>query len=225
MLLRLDEPLAWLGSNTQALGQGAIAAESPRKTHAFLLTPLSASRSRNGDVFQAQTAEPVRLGETLFEAGSLMEGRVAGHKPPRILSRAGSLYLRIERITSSQGSSLAIAGTLSGVEVKARARWALDEEGMLRGLKPGVKNAVVDLSIAYAIGKVTDDIAETPIRAIVATLSDAAIANAARYFGLGASAVFLVTRHGRDVDLPRYAQIQIDFGRHGEDTARRTTCD
>ncbi len=225
MLLRLDELLAWLGSNTQALGQGAIAAESPRKTHAFLLTPLSASRSRNGDVFQAQTAEPVRLGETLFEAGSLMEGRVAGHKPPRILSRAGSLYLRIERITSSQGSSLAIAGTLSGVEVKARARWALDEEGMLRGLKPGVKNAVVDLSIAYAIGKVTDDIAETPIRAIVATLSDAAIANAARYFGLGASAVFLVTRHGRDVDLPRYAQIQIDFGRHGEDTARRTTCD
>jgi len=56
-------------------------------------------------------------------------------------------------------------------------------------------------------------------------MSDAAVASAARYFGLGASAVFLVTRHGRDVDLPRYAQIQIDFGRHGEDTARRTTCD
>jgi len=73
---------------------------------------------------------------------------------------------------------------------------------MLRGLRPGVKNAVVDLSIAYAIGKVTDDIAETPIRAIVATMSDAAVANAARYFGLGASAVFLVTRHGRDVNLP-----------------------
>ncbi len=142
-----------------------------------------------------------------------------------VFAGAGSLYLRIERITSPEGSSLAIAGTLSGVEVEAHAHWALDEEGMLRGLRPGVKNAIVDLSIAYAIGKVTDDIAETPIRAIVATMSDAAVANAARYFGLGASAVFLVTRHGRDVNLPRYAHIQIDFGRHGEEIARRSTCD
>jgi len=52
------------------------------------------------------------------------------------------------------------------------------------------------LSIAYAVGKVTDDIAETPIRAIGAAMSDAAVANAARYFGLGASAEFLVTRMG-----------------------------
>jgi hypothetical protein len=72
------------------------------------------------------------------------------------------------------------------------------------------------LGIAYAVGKVTDDVAETPIRAVGAAMSDAAVANAARYFGLGASAVFLVTRHGRDVYLPRYSEIEIDFGRLGE---------
>jgi hypothetical protein len=47
-------------------------------------------------------------------------------------------------------------------------------------------------------------------------MSDAAVANAARYFGLGASAAFLVTRHGRDVYLPRCSEIEIDFGRLGE---------
>ena len=90
---------------------------------------------------------------------------------------------------------------------------ALDEEGTLRGLKPGLKNALVDLGYAYAIGKVADDVAETPIRAVGATMSDAAVANAARYFGLSASAIFLVTRHGRDVQLQKYAEIEIEFGR------------
>jgi hypothetical protein len=42
------------------------------------------------------------------------------------------------------------------------------------------------------------------------------VANAARYFGLGASAVFLVTRHGRDVRLPQYSEIEVDFGRSAE---------
>jgi hypothetical protein len=51
----------------------------------------------------------------------------------------------------------------------------------------------VDLSFAYAIGKVADDVAETPIGAVAAAMSDAAVANAARYIGLGASAVFLVS--------------------------------
>jgi hypothetical protein len=133
-----------------------------------------------------------------------------------MLSRAGSLYLRIERITSPQGASLAVDGTLGGVEADAGVKYALDEEGGLHGLRPGFTNALVDLSIAYALGKVTDDIAETPIRAVGAAMSNAAVANAARYFGLGASAVFLVTRHGRDVCLPRYSEIEIDFGRFSE---------
>jgi hypothetical protein len=190
---------------------------SKPKARAFLLTPLSASQSRNNDIFQARLAEPVHLGDKFFEAGSLLEGRVSQTKRPRMLSRAGSLYLRIDRITSPQGSSTTVSGTLGGVEAEPGAKYALDEEGGLRGLKPGLKNALVDLSIACAIGKVTDDVAETPIRAVGAAMSNAAVANTARYFGLGASAVFLVTRHGRDVYLPRYSAIEIDFGRYSEE--------
>ncbi len=193
-----------------------------RKARAFLMTQLSASHNQKDDAFQARLAEPVRLGEKFFEEGSLIEGKVSQSARPRMLSRAGSLHLRIDRITSPQGASIAVAGTLGGVEAEAGAKYVLDEEGGLRGLRPGVTNALVDLGIAFTLGKVTDDIAETPIRAVGAAMSDAAVANAARYFGLGASAVFLVTRHGRDVYLPRYSEIEIDFGRLGEQASSST---
>ncbi len=47
-------------------------------------------------------------------------------------------------------------------------------------------------------------------------MSDAAVANAARYVGLGTSLAFLITRHGRDVYLPKYALIEIELGRVSE---------
>lgn len=214
VILRLDEGL--LLPMPTARTPSASDEASTTRVHAFLLTELSASHSRKDDAFQARLAEPVRLGGKLFEEGSLVDGRVSQSARPRMLSRAGSLHLHIDRITSPQGGSIAVAGTLAGVETGAGSKYALDDEGGLRGLKPGFTNALVDLSIAYALGKVTDDIAETPIRAIGAAMSDAAVANAARYFGLGASTVFLVTRHGRDVYLPRYSEIEIDLGRFGE---------
>ena len=214
MILRLDE--GTLLPTPMVHTPRASDEASTRKVHAFLLTQLSASHSRKDDAFQARLAEPVRIADKLFEEGSLVDGRVSQSARPRMLSRAGSLHLHIDRITSPRGTSIAVAGTLGGVEAGPGTKYALDDEGGLHGLEPGITNAVVDLSIAYALGKVTDDIAETPIRAIGAAMSDAAVANAARYFGLGASAVFLVTRHGRDVYLPRYSEIEIDLGRLGE---------
>jgi hypothetical protein len=214
VLLQLNERLQWPAPEVRR-AQFADGAEG-KKAHAFVLTGLSASHSKEGDPFQAWLAEPVSFGEQKFEADSLLEGTVSRSTPPRMLSRAGALHLRIERITSPAGISIATSGTLAGVEAGAGSKYALDEEGGLRGLKPGLANALVDLSIAYALGKVTDDIAETPIRAVGAAMSDAAVANAARYFGLGASAVFLVTRHGRDVRLPQYSEIEVDFGRSAE---------
>ena len=215
VILQLEDEVLWPTPPARRID----AADEPntRKVRAFLLTQLSASHSQKGDAFQARLAEPVRLGDKVFGEGSLVDGKVSQSASPRMLSRAGSLHLRIDRITSPRGASIAVVGTLGGVEAEPRAKYTLDEEGGLHGLRPGVKNALVDLSIAYTVGKITDDLAETPIRAVGAAMSDAAVANAARYFGLGASAVFLVTRHGRDVYLPRYSEIEIDFGRLGDE--------
>lgn len=72
------------------------------------------------------------------------------------------------------------------------------------------------MGYSYFLGKISDDISETPIRAIGASMSDAAVASAARYVGLGTSLAFLITRHGRDVYLPKYALIEIELGRVSE---------
>jgi hypothetical protein len=186
---------------------------------AYLLTALRASQNHQGDTFRAQLAEPVRVGGRVFAPGSMVEGTVVRCAAPRMLSRAGKLYLRVDRIVPAEGEPLRMGGSLSAAEADAQARFALDEEGTLHGRKPGMVNGLVDLGYAYAIGKVSDDISETPIRAIGAAMSDAAVANAARYVGLGTATIFLVTRHGRDVYLPKYAVIKIDFGRVNETAA------
>jgi hypothetical protein len=103
-----------------------------------------------------------------------------GHAPNGCVSGAANqkgLGLSVE-------PNVAGLGILSAAEADAQARFALDEEGTLHGRKPGVVNGLVDLGYAYFLGKVSDDISETPIRAIGATMSDAAVANAARYVGL-----------------------------------------
>lgn len=220
MLLALSEDMSWpVEPGDHGLRKPADTVGST--VHAYLLTPLAASRNRPSDTFRATTAEPVRLGDILFESGSLIEGYLSRVSPPKIFSRAGSMYLRIDRISSPQGTTLAIPGTLAEIEADSRLRPALDQEGILHGRKPGAMNAVADLGIAYAVGKVTDDLAETPIRAVGAAMSDAAVANAARYFGLGASVVLLVTRHGRDVFIPQYAELSISLGRLAQDPGHR----
>lgn len=198
--------------------QRTEADSSPRvardpSARALLLTPLSASHSHEGDKFQAVLEQPLSLGEKSFDSGSLVEGTVLRRTPPRILSRAGKLYLRIDRVTSRNGHALPVSGTLTGAEADSQIRFVLDDEGTLRGHKPGVTNALVDLGISYAIGKVSDDIAETPIRAIGASMSDAAVANAARWIGLAGAATYVVTRHGRDVRLPQYSELEVSFSR------------
>jgi hypothetical protein len=186
---------------------------------AYLLTALRASLNREGDTFRAQLAEPMRAAGRVFWSGSLVEGTVVRSVAPRMLSRAGSLYLRVERIVPPEREALRVGGSLSAAEADTQARFALDEEGRLHGRKPGMLNGLVDLGYAYALGKVSDDISEAPVRAIGASMSDAAVANAARYVGLGTSLAFLLTRHGRDVYLPKYALIEIDLGRVSEPAA------
>jgi hypothetical protein len=195
------------------------AASEQRSGRAYMLTGLRASTNQQGDTFRAQLAEPVRIGGRVFAPGTAVEGTVVRRVPPRMLSRAGRLDLRVDRIVPTEGEPLQVGGSLSAAEADAQSRFALDEEGTLHGRKPGMLNGLVDIGYAYFVGKVSDDIAETPIRAIGAAMSDAAVANAARYVGLGSSLVFLITRHGRDVYMPQYSLIEIDFGRVNETSA------
>jgi len=87
----------------------------------------------------------------------------------------------------------------------------------LHGRKPGRLNGLVDLGYAYFLGSVSDDTSEAPLHAIGTSMSDAAVANAAQWVGLGASLTFLLTRTRRY--LPQHASMEIDLGRVRETAA------
>ena len=216
LLLQLEQDL-FVPADFQAAGKKSTPTspirKSTRTARAYLLTSMSASKNQEGDLFQARLAEPADVGDFRFSAGSLVEGRVARSTPPRWLSRPGVLVLRVDRIVKEDGEAFDVPGTLEEAEADSSTPFVMDEEGAMHGRKPGVGNALVDIGFGYVLGKFADDLSEAPIRAIGAGMSDASVATAARYVGFGAATIFLLTRHGRDVKLPKYSEIEIEFGR------------
>jgi hypothetical protein len=194
--------------------------EPGRTGRAYLLTSLSAAKNHQGDIFQARLSEPLSFGIFFYPAGTLVEGHVTRQVPPRWLSRPGLLALKVDRIIPADGDPLGVSGSLEGADADASSRFVMDEEGTMRGRKPGIGKALVDIGMGYAFGKIADDLSEAPIRAIAAGMGDASVATAARYVGFGTASVFLITRHGRDVKLAKYSEIEIYFARDPESAGK-----
>ena len=72
---------------------------------------------------------------------------------------------------------------------------------------------LINAGVTAGIAKVADDGAQLVIEAIVATATDASTAGTGRAIALCASGLFMVTRHGRDVVLPRFTEMDITFDR------------
>ncbi len=180
----------------------------------ILLGSLSASKSREGDVFQARLVEPVLINSTkVLPEGSVFEGKVVKRTPPRMLSRSGSLMLSFTGVSNSRGAIEPIEATVAGVEVDRRSHSTLDEEGRLRGDRPGFGWIVLNLAATGGIAKLTDDGVQLVIELIVSSATDVSTAGTARIVSACVSGVFLLTRHGRDVVLPKYTEMDIVFDR------------
>ena len=89
----------------------------------------------------------------------------------------------------------------------------LDQEGSLRGDRPGLAWTALNLAATEGIAKVTDDGLQLVIEMIVSSATDVSTAGTARIVAACASTAFLLTRHGRDVVLPRYTEMEIVFDR------------
>lgn len=224
LLLRLEREVivsAGSASNPERQTEQISRETEPGRTgRAYLLTSLSAAKNRQGDIFQARLSEPLSLGNFFYPAGTLVEGHVTRQVPPRWLSRPGLLALKMDRIIPAEGEPLGVSGSLEGADADASSRFVMDEEGTMRGRKPGIGKALVDIGMGYAFGKIADDLSEAPIRAIAAGMGDASVATAARYVGFGTASVFLITRHGRDVKLAKYSEIEIYFARDPESAGK-----
>jgi hypothetical protein len=180
----------------------------------LLLGDVSASKSQPGDRIQARLLEPVLMDSRVaLPAGTLFEGKVIKKTPPRWLSRAGSLYLAFTEMSLPNGTQIPIAATLAGAELDRASHTRIDAEGQLRGERPGKAWMAINLGVTAGISKEVDDGLQLVIEAIVSTATDVSTAGTARIAASCASALYMVTRHGRDVVIPRFTEMDISLDR------------
>jgi hypothetical protein len=180
----------------------------------LLLGDVSASKNRPGDMIQARLLEPVFLKSRLaLPAGSLFEGKVLKRTPPRWGSRAGSLSLTFTGVTLPGGNFIPIAASLAAAELDRGSHTKIDAEGQLRGERPGKAWMAINIGVTAGLAKEVDDGTQLLVEALISTATDASTAGTARIVSSCISGIYMVTRHGRDVVLPRFTEMEIALDR------------
>jgi hypothetical protein len=180
----------------------------------LLLSGISASKSHPGDKLQARVLEPVLAdSRVLLPAGSMFEGTVTKAIAPRMLSRPGSLSVVFTSVSIPGGPPIAVAASLSQVELNRGSHTKIDAEGHLRGDRPGAASLLINGGLTAGIAKEVDDGTQLVMEAILSGATDASTAGTARIAGTVASGIFMLTRHGRDVVLPSYTEMSLTLNR------------
>jgi hypothetical protein len=184
------------------------------KCKILLLNNVSASKSKSGDVVQGRLLEPVILdSQVVLPAGSLFEGEVLKTVPPRWLSRSGSMYLAFTELNILDGNRVPVAASITGAEIDQKSHTRIDAEGRMRADKPGAAWMLLNAGASYGMSKVADDATQLIVEALISTATDASTAGLARIVSTGVSGVFMVSRHGRDVVLPKFTEMNIMLDR------------
>jgi hypothetical protein len=179
-----------------------------------LLDGLSASKNRQGQLFRAVLLEPVLAGSRIaMPQGSVVQGVLAKRVPPRRLYRPGSLNLLFTHVALPNGLATAIDASPVSAQVDRGTHMKMDAEGRIHAQSPGTARFLLDFGVTGGISKVSDDTTQLIIEAISSTATDASTAGVARFAAMGASAIFLLTRHGRDVILPPFTEMDVSLSR------------
>src|SRR5258708_5145104 len=206
-------------NKSESEASGLASSDSPTlpagmRCKILLLGDVSASKSKAGDAIQARLLEPVLLNSrVVLPAGTLFEGKVVKKTPPRSLSRAAALYLAFTGLTLPDGDRFPIAATLAGAELDRSSHTRMDAEGHLHGERPGKVWMAINLGVTAGISKEVDDGVQLIVEAIVSTATDASTAGTSRIVASCVSGLYMVTRHGRDVVLPRFTEMDISLDR------------
>lgn len=202
------------GESANTSSARAITVPAGSACRVLLLTGVSASKSRAGDIVQARLLEPIIVGaHVAVPEGSVLEGHVLRAKPPRWLSRAGSLSLIFTRMILPDGAWFPISASPTSVELKRGSHTRIDAEGRLQGDRPGLTQMLIDGGVTAGIAKETDDATQLIIEAVLSGATDASTAGTARIAGMVVSGIFMVTRNGRDVILPNFTDMNITLTR------------
>jgi hypothetical protein len=167
------------------------------QVHLTLLSGISSAVSKDGDPFVAVVAEPVYLGtQLLLPAGTRVNGIIGTVEKARHFSLfRGQAYMNLtfrsievdSRLIPVQMSIITIEQPRGQSEGKRRKDVKV-EEGQVVQEKHDVKGDIVGATIGTGGG----------------TLIGAVFSHVVRGFGFGlaGSAVYIVARKGKDLDLP-----------------------
>ena len=165
-------------------------------------------------MFMSRLAEPVSLSSgVVLPEGLLVRGKVLKSVAPRRLCRSGSLAVSFTELMLPSGGKTVISASPSSVVVDRTSGLRMDSEGELKGARPGKVRLLMDLGVTGGISKISDDSFQLVAEALISTATDASTAGSARIVAAVFSGVYMLTRHGRDVTLPRYTNIEITFDR------------
>ncbi len=168
------------------------------------LSSQVSSKMPSGSAFQASLEEPVAVnGQILLPKGTMFEGHLATVRARRRMRR-GSVFMAFDRVVLPNGSARPVEVNLVSTESKAVTPGA---EGELHP-KLSKKRLVIQIGGAGLAAKFGDDLAQLAASTTVG-------AARARYFGVGASAVFLLLQRGPEVKLSPGDRLEIEFGRGG----------
>ncbi len=83
----------------------------------------------------------------------------------------------------------------------------------MQGDRPGAAWTLLNLGVTGGLAKVADDGTQLILEAILSTATDVSTAGTSRIVSECVSGVFMLTRHGRDVVLPKFTEMEITFSR------------
>ena len=180
----------------------------------LLLNSVSASKSKPGDPVHARLLEPVFIeSKVVLPAGSIFDGKVIKKTPPKWLSRSGLLYLGFTEVALPNGGRFPIAASLAGAQLDERSHTRMDTEGALHGERPGKAWMAINIGVTAGLAKEVDDTVQLIIEAVVSTATDVSTAGTARIVSSCVSGLYMATRKGRDVVLPRFTEMDVSLDR------------
>src|SRR5260221_1906106 len=165
--------------------------------HLQLLTDISTGAARDGDPFMAIVTEPVAIGDQLvLPAGTRVNGIITTiNKARRFSIFRGEAYLNLSfRSVEVDSRLIPVQMSLLAIEKPSR-----DGEGRKR---KDVK--ITEGQVVEEKHDIKGDVVAGTIGTGGGTLIGAVFSHAVRGFGLGlaGSAVYVVARKGKEVDLP-----------------------
>ena len=170
--------------------------------HLTLLSTISTAASRDGDPFIAVVADPVFLGnQLLIPAGTRVHGVVGTVAPPRRFS-----LVRGEAYMNLVFRSLEVDSRLIPVQMSIIT---IEQPGDQANEKPRKDMKVEEGGVVQERHDYKGDVVAATIGTGGASLVGAVFSQVVRGFGIGlaGSAVYIMARKGKDVEIPAHSGI------------------